>query len=121
MHEFGIGEELAKAVLAELDRLPAPKRLLGARVVIGVLRQVIPDHLTFAYEIFLKDTPAAGSTLEIAPVPVVVVCEQCGWQGEIEEMIFLCGACGSTQLRMVTGMELYLDRLEVEYDERNGD
>jgi hydrogenase nickel incorporation protein HypA/HybF len=118
MHEFAIGETLVHAVLTELAAVePPPARLLSARVVVGAMRQVVPDYLQFAYEVLTKETPAAGSTLCVEARPITARCQACDWQGELELGIFLCGACGAPNLTQLTGMELYLDRLEVEYDD----
>jgi len=116
MHEFAIGEELVKAVLGEMGRLtPPPRNLRSVRVVVGALRRVSPEHLRFAYEVLTRDTPAGGAALEVTTVPVTALCRDCGWQGEIDEMLFLCQDCGAANLQTLQGMELFLDRLEVEY------
>lgn len=120
MHEFAIGEELVKAVLGEMARLTPPYNLTSVRVVVGALRQVVPENLIFAYEVFSRDTPASGSALEITMLPVTVLCRACGWQGEIEGRLFLCSICGAVNLQTLQGMELFLDRLEVEYNDQDG-
>lgn len=118
MHEFAIGEELVKAVLEEMKRLTRPPRnLRSVGVVVGALRQLSPEHLRFAYEVLTRDTPAAGSALEITTMPVTALCRDCGWQGEIDGMPFLCQDCGAVNLQTLHGMELFLDRLEVEYSD----
>lgn len=118
MHEFAIGEELVKAVLGEMGRLtPPPRNLRSVRVVVGALRRVSPEHLRFAYEVLTRDTPAGGAALEVTTVPVTALCRDCGWQGEIDEMLFLCQDCGAANLKTLQGMELFLDRLEVEYSD----
>ena len=115
MHEFAIGEELVRAVLEEQARV-TPGRLTGVRVVVGALRQVIPQHLAFAYEVLTRDTPADESTLEIVQEPVTATCRACGWHGQLDDLPFLCPQCDALDLERHNGMELYLDRLEVEYD-----
>ncbi len=118
MHEFGICRELVSAVVTEMNRLDPPARCMRrVRVVVGALRQVIPDNLTFAYEVLTRGTPAEGSTLEIAAVPVTARCEQCGQVVTVEDAVFLCIACGSSRLELLSGMELYLDTLEIERDD----
>lgn len=118
MHEFAIGEELVKAVLGEVARLkPPPRTVQSVRVVVGALRRVSPEHLLFAYEVLTRDTPAAGSALEIAVAPVTASCRDCGWRGRIDDWMFICHDCGAANLETLHGMELHLDRLEVEYDD----
>lgn len=118
MHEFAIGEELARAVLQEMQRLsPPPQSLCGVRVVVGCLRQVVADHLLFAFELFTRETPAEGASLEVISRPAQAACSQCGWNGELEGAPLVCLACGSPAVTVSGGMDLYLDCLEVEYDE----
>ncbi len=117
MHEFGIAEELVKAVMAELGRFSPAPRLRRVRVVAGGLRQIVPDNLAFAYDVLTRDTPAAGSALEIVTLPLVGVCTACGWRGELHDAVFHCGACGAFTLRTEGGMALYLDSLEIDTDD----
>jgi hydrogenase nickel incorporation protein HypA/HybF len=115
MHEFSICERIVEAVLGELSALrPAPKRLCKARVVVGRLHQIVPDYLTFAYELLTRDTAAEGSEMELIQAPVVGKCRSCGWCGDIELPIFRCGDCGALDVELVSGKELRLEQLEVE-------
>lgn len=117
MHEFGIAEELVHAVVAELGRLGPAPRLRAVRVVAGGLRQIVPENLTFAYEVLSRDTPAAGSALEVAILPLRGACTRCAWEGELHDAVFQCGACGAFAVRTLGGMELYLDVLEIDDDD----
>ncbi|MBN1270153.1 MAG: hydrogenase maturation nickel metallochaperone HypA [Kiritimatiellae bacterium] len=118
MHEFSICESLVDAVLAEMRRIePPPRRLVKSRVVVGGLRQIVPDYLREAYGILTKETPAEGSDLEIRSVPILGKCRACGWQGELQEAVFECPKCGSLDVEMVGGTELYLESMEVEQEE----
>lgn len=117
MHEFGIGEELVSAVVTELGRFTPPPRLRSVRVVVGGLRQIVPENLAFAYDVLSRDTAAAGSELEIVELPLRGECTGCGWQGDIRDAVFQCDACGAFTIRTLGGMELYLDALEIEQEE----
>ena len=62
MHEISICQSLVSVVLDELtQRAIGPGRLQRVRVVAGQLHQLVPDSLTFAYELLTRDTPAATS------------------------------------------------------------
>ena len=118
MHEFSICEGLLDAVLAEMRKVSPPaRRMLKTRIVVGAMRQVVPEYLSFAYESLAKGTPAEGSALDIVPAPVVAKCRKCGWQGEGANPSFQCGQCQSYDLDIEGGTELYLESLEVEQDE----
>jgi hydrogenase nickel incorporation protein HypA/HybF len=121
MHEFSICEEMVRVLLVELEKQPPGARLRRARVVTGRLRQIVPESLSFAFEVLTRNTPAAGAQLDIVTAPIVVKCRSCAWQGELSEMVFQCGACGAREVQMVGGDELYLESLEIERADSNED
>lgn len=114
MHELSLCQGLVDYALEELRKLPPASRLTRVRVVVGELRRIVPESLTFAYDVLTKDTPAAGSVLEIIHKPITVRCRQCAWEGAITGALFRCAACDSTDVELTAGKELYLDSLEVE-------
>ncbi len=118
MHEFSICEGLVGTVVAEMAKHGAkPGSLRKTRIVMGKLHQIVPDNLTFAYEVLTRETPAAGSTLEMKAVPVTARCAACGWEGEIQPPLFLCGACNSGEIELITGRELFIESLEIDQDD----
>jgi len=117
MHEFSICQSLVDALLVEVDKLePTPKRLVTARVVVGDLRQIVPEFLRNAYEVLTKDTVAEGSKLEIRTLPIQARCAECKWEGTVKAPFFQCPSCESFQVETTGGMELYLEGMEVEQD-----
>lgn len=118
MHEFSICEGIVRAALDEMSRHGvAAGSLRTTRIVVGALHQVVPANLDFAYEVLTRDTAAAGSKLEIRAVPVTARCRGCGWTGDIQSPLFLCGACNSGDIELITGKELYVENLEIEKDD----
>lgn len=115
MHELSICQNLVDAALQELEKLNTPgARLKRVRVTIGGLHQIVPGGLQMAFEVLTQDTRAAGSELDVEQVPVVVECRACRWTGEIALPLFVCGSCGSGDVAILKGKELYLNHLEVE-------
>jgi hydrogenase nickel incorporation protein HypA/HybF len=118
MHEFSICEGIVRAAVDEMSRHGARSgSLRKTRIVVGALHQVVPANLEFAYEVLTRDTPASGSSLEIRPVPVTAKCPACGWTGSIQSPLFVCGACNSGEIELITGRELYVENLEIEEDD----
>jgi hydrogenase nickel incorporation protein HypA/HybF len=113
MHEFGIAQHLVEAVTAEMAARPGA-RLLRAHVTVGALRRLVPDSLAFAYATLTRDTPLAGSTLDLTVLPVVLACPQCGWQGAPPDGVFHCPTCHTRAVDTTQGTELCLDRLIVD-------
>lgn len=115
MHEFSICQNIVEAVLSELEKSRyADSRLLKITVAVGALRQIIPEYLESAYATLVTDTPAEGSCLEIRMIPIVLKCLACEQQGEFRRPPFICQQCGSGKMETVSGMELYLENLEIE-------
>jgi hydrogenase nickel incorporation protein HypA/HybF len=114
MHEFGICRNIVDIARSELGKINSGnRRLLAVHVVIGRLRQVVPEYLDFSYNILTKDSDISGSTLVIRSLPIKGKCVQCSWKGEIHDTIFLCRDCGGG-VQVIQGNELYLEKLEVE-------
>ena len=113
MHEVSICQSLVSVVLDELtQRAVGAGRLKRVRVVAGQLHQLVPDALTFAYELLTRDTPAAGSTLELRMPPLEAHCTSCDWRGAVEPPVFLCEACGAG-VEITGGDELFVEELEL--------
>jgi len=115
MHELSICQSILDTMLEEFRKVdPPPSRIVKVRVVVGELRQIVPDFLQSAYEMLTKDTPAEGSELEIAHAAITAKCSACGWGGGIPKTDFHCPECESLDVQVSGGMELYLESFEVE-------
>lgn len=115
MHEFSLCQSLIHAVESELEQLDVlPGRLVKVRVVVGELRQVVPDFMESAYTALTNDTPLAGTVLSLRFIPIRVRCEHCGWEGEIKPPIFQCAECKVFGVEVLAGKELFLDGLVFE-------
>ena len=120
MHEFALCNELVNAVLTEAAKHDyAETRVVRVRVVIGKLRQIVPDTMKLAFESIARETAAEEAELEMVFKQICVYCEGCGWEGELSNSIFVCPQCQGRQLQLITGDELYLDQIEVEENDEN--
>lgn len=118
MHEFSLCRGLVDAAIEEYGALKPPAiRLTAVRVIVGGMHQIVPEYMTTAYELLTQDTVAAGSMLNLQIQPVIGQCQECGWEGKITPPFFQCPACDALAINVLKGHELYLDRLEVEFDE----
>ena len=115
MHELSICKSIVDSIMTEMDAIdPKPKRLISARIVVGELRQIVPDFMQEAYRACTKETEIEGSELEIKDAPIQGKCVECDWVGDLPRGSFECASCGSSTLKTEGGMELYLDNLEIE-------
>lgn len=115
MHELAICQSL----IDEVGRVAAAHRARGAtRVVIaiGPLSGVDCGLLARAFEMARSGTAAAGATLEIEPVPVLVHCPRCGVETRARASALLCGRCGDWRVDLASGDELMLKSVELELE-----
>lgn len=113
MHEMSIVEALLETVRGELRAHP-DARVQTVHVRVGQLRQVEPDMLRFCYDAAVRDTPLAGSRLEIETDEASARCDVCSLEFPVEENWFECPRCRSANARLLKGDELLLTSLEIE-------
>ncbi|MCW2787957.1 MAG: hypA [Aeromicrobium sp.] len=108
MHELAIAESVVEAVLGRTGE----RLVTVVRLQIGTLSGVVPDALTFCFDLAVAGTPLEGATLEIQKCPGRVHCRSCGREVESEDQLLLC-SCGSADVDVVAGRELQLTSVEV--------
>ena len=111
MHEVSLVESMVTA-LEKMMEEEKWKKITEVRLRVGVLRQVNPDILAFAFETVTKGTPLEGSRLIVTDIPLEYRCRDCGQMWGDENG--LCPACGSGSRETLAGMELEIESLEVE-------
>jgi hydrogenase nickel incorporation protein HypA/HybF len=113
MHEMSIVEALLESIRAEVGPYP-DARVQVVRVRVGTLRQIEPAMLGFCYDAAVRDTPLAGSRLEVQTVEAAARCGVCSLTFPIEESWFECPRCRSTNAELLTGDELLLAHIEIQ-------
>jgi hydrogenase nickel incorporation protein HypA/HybF len=109
MHELSIAE----AIVAIAEEHARGRRVAKVEVTIGRLRQVVPSALSFAFELVVEGTTLEGAELEIDDVPAQVACRSCATQSCVTEFPFACASCGSVDVAVEAGDELFVDALEL--------
>lgn len=109
MHELSLCEAIADSVA----RHAAGRPVRRASVRIGYLRQVVPESMSFCWEVLTDGTDLAGCELDIEHVPAVVACAACGEVTALDLPVLLCGSCGSTEVVLQTGEELLLVSIDL--------
>lgn len=111
MHEVSLVESIVTALEKMMEEEKWTK-ITEVRLRVGVLRQVNPDILSFAFETVTKGTPLEGARLIVTDIPLEYRCRDCGQMWGEENG--LCPACGSGSRETLAGMELEIESLEVE-------
>lgn len=117
MHEMSVVTGMMKIIREEMTRHNV-KRLLLVKVRCGVLCNVVPEALTFAFEALTAGTDLEGARIELDSVPVQMACRECGtaFQPAEQEGFYLpCPQCGNRiGHRILSGNELYIEYIQAE-------
>ncbi|MDP9465438.1 MAG: hydrogenase maturation nickel metallochaperone HypA [Actinomycetota bacterium] len=112
MHELSICSAIAKIA----QQTAAGRPVERVRIDVGHLRQVVPDTLRYSWEMVVFGTSLDGVPLEVREIPAVIECRRCGTQTPLDDPIFRCGTCGSTETSVVSGNELLVTSLDLTAD-----
>jgi hydrogenase nickel incorporation protein HypA/HybF len=113
VHELSIVTNLFD-VLEERAREAKALKITGVKLRVGRLSGVVPDLLESAFETFKKGTIAEEARLEIEIVPFAFRCRRCGGESFPEEPPYACRTCGSGDVELLGGMDIFIEKIEVE-------
>ena len=108
MHELAIAESVISAVLERTGE----QSVSVVRLRVGRLSGVVPDALTFCFELAAAGTALEGATLEIADEHGRAHCNSCGLDFDLDDPFLLC-ECGSADVALLSGRELSVTSVEV--------
>ncbi len=113
MHELSIGS----AVVDTAVKHAAGRRVSLVSVRLGHLRQVVPDSLSFYFDLIARDTVCEGARLEWEIVPARLRCEPCAHVWDVTEPAFRCPRCDGARVVVLSGEELEVASIEVHEEE----
>jgi hydrogenase nickel incorporation protein HypA/HybF len=124
MHELSVAQAIVDTAVRHADG----RRVKLVSLRLGSMRQVVPDSLTFYFEIVARDTLCEGAELEHEIVAARLRCPDCDreWdpapqpvasdgpvEWELALPTFRCADCG-TPGEVEAGGELEVESIEVE-------
>jgi hydrogenase nickel incorporation protein HypA/HybF len=113
MHELKIAEDLSVIVIdTALDNKLS--KVTKVNIIFGQLIQIVPDIFEFAFREIVRNSIAADAELNIDIVHVKMKCVNCGSAFLPKENLFACNICGSTDLEIIQGKELFIKSIEGE-------
>ncbi len=81
----------------------------------GRLTGVMPEAITFAFDVLAEGTVAAGAEIEITIIPVKVFCLDCSKEFTLDDYSPFCPECESAALHIIQGRdEMKIASMEVE-------
>jgi hydrogenase nickel incorporation protein HypA/HybF len=119
MHELAV----AQAIVAAAERHAEGRRVAVVRVRVGRLRQVVPEYLSWFFEIAAGETLCEGASLECESTPSLLRCGACGAEWDPAPapapdqaaliVGFRCPQCGSGDNRILSGDELVVESIDI--------
>lgn len=90
-------------------------KVLRINLKIGKMSGVVKDALLFSFEVAAQDTKIAGARLEIEELPVIIHCDKCNKNSELDSPpIFRCGFCGELTPNIIQGKEMEIVSIEID-------
>lgn len=112
MHELAIAQGVLEIVQQYVPEEQAGL-IRSVRIRVGQLSGVVPESLEFSFEAIVAGTPWREAKLQIERITAMSRCNGCAASFEIEDLVFCCPACGSTDIRLVSGRDLQVVEIEV--------
>ena len=113
MHELSIAQSIMQIVLSEAEKTSA-RKVVKVTILVGELAGVLPDSLTFCFNLLAKSTIAENASLVIETIPIKGYCPQCRSEFLIADVSYRCNACGNRRIELISGRELQVGKLEIE-------
>ncbi|MBC7348766.1 MAG: hydrogenase maturation nickel metallochaperone HypA [Candidatus Aminicenantes bacterium] len=118
MHEMSIVADLF-TIIEEQARKSGATRVTRVKVLIGELSGVVPELFRSAFNSYKKGTIADKSRLEIKVTRIKFKCHGCGKEITAKNIMdesfsHACPFCGSKDMELISGRDLYLEKLEIE-------
>lgn len=113
MHEMSIAQSLVD-ILQEEMRKAGAQRLRSVRLEIGQMSAIMPDALSFGFEVITAGTNLEGAELILDSVPLKAACRACQREFEIERYAFYCPFCHSGDIEVLSGQELAIVEITVD-------
>ena len=114
MHELSLVESILQ-IVEEYAAKDGFARVTSLRLSFGKFSSVVPQALSFAFEVQSKGTRAEGAVLELEILPAAIHCLSCEKDVEVDRFEAQCPVCKGFDVLLVGGAEeLKLIELDVE-------
>lgn len=113
MHELAVTESILDIAVKYAQQAEA-RHVTDLYIVIGRLSSIVDDSVQFYWEMISENTLCAGSKLHFQRVPAKMLCLNCENEYPLDGELTPCPACGSAQVKVLTGDQFFLDSIEIE-------
>ena len=113
MHELSI----TKSILAVAERTARDRninRIRRINLLLGKYSGVIPEYVDNCFALISPGTICEGAGIAYHEQPVRIRCRSCGGEPEPEPDTFTCPLCGSGNIEITHGFDVYVESIEAE-------
>ena len=114
MHERSIAKNLLQIILDSVKGCPEKGKVILIRIVMGEFTMIQEELLISAFFELSRSTVAEGAKIEIIHAPLKGQCQHCRKEFNVNQEEFKCPYCGSQDIRIISGEELFVQEIEVE-------
>ena len=111
--EMALAQDILDIAQREMAHQGAIK-LRTVRVAVGEATAMVPERLTFCFELLTKKFPTDKIKLIIERIPLAFRCRFCNEAFFIPEAGFVCPKCRSKNVAVISGNELIIKEIDVE-------
>ena len=113
MHEFHIADQIVKNALSEAEKHNGTCITL-MRLKLGSRSHITPENLETCILAAAKGTIAEDVKLDIELFSETVKCKDCLKSSPVSNDTNTCPQCGSINVDIINGEEVYLESLQIE-------
>lgn len=113
MHELRIAQELS-AIIAVHAREAGLTTIEKVNLCFGEFIQVVPEVFETAFRASTENSSAADAELVIEIIPAEMRCTACGTEYLPSQDRHECMRCGSSEITIIHGKELFIKSIEGE-------
>ena len=113
VHEMSIAQNLIDVLKEEMTKHQV-KTLRSVRLNIGQMSAIVPDALSFCFQVITDGTELEGVKLLMDIVPLMGYCHACDKEFEIKDYTFLCPTCGGTKIDTIGGQGMSVVEMDAE-------
>ena len=113
MHEIAIVENSFRVIM-EVAQNENLTKITRVNFLIGEMHGIVPGIFRHAFESAAEQTLAENAELNLEVVPIQMQCNSCEHIFIIKKTHYKCPACGSAELKIISGKELTIKSIEGE-------
>jgi hydrogenase nickel incorporation protein HypA/HybF len=113
MHEMSVAQNIVDIIR---EHVTPDKEILvrSVKMKVGEFSGVVRESLEFCFASLTHDTSLGKASLEIENVPIKASCNLCQQSSALEYGVFICPMCGSNDVKLLSGMELQIETIEID-------